>query len=100
MMENAVYSILSPEGFATILYKDASKNIEAAEKMKITANDLKQLGVIDDIIKEPEGGIKEDSIKTFEKIKKLLIDNINELSSITQNELTKKRYEKYRKIGG
>ena len=54
MLENSVYSVLSPEGFASILYKDASKNKEAAEKMKITAKDLKELGIIDDIIKEKD----------------------------------------------
>lgn len=52
MLENAIYSVLSPEGFASILYKDSSKNEEAAEKMKITAKDLKQLEIIDEIIKE------------------------------------------------
>ena len=60
MLENAVYSILSPEGFASILYKDASKSQEAAEKMKITSTELKRLGVIDSIVKEPEGGAQED----------------------------------------
>ena len=100
MMENAVYSILSPEGFATILYKDSSRNIEAAEKMKITAKDLKQLGVIDDIIEEPQGGIKGDSIETFKKLKENLVNTLNELGKLNREELLENRYDKYRKIGG
>ena len=60
MLENAVYSILSPEGFASILYKDASKAKEAAENMKLTAKDLKELGIIDKIISEPEKGAQND----------------------------------------
>ena len=63
MLENSVYSVLSPEGFASILYKDASKNKEAAEKMKITAKDLKELGIIDDIIKEKD---QKDPLEVFE----------------------------------
>ena len=66
MLENAIYSILSPEGFASILYKDSSKAKEAAENMKLTAKDLKELNIIDDVIKEPEGGAQED----FEKVAK------------------------------
>ena len=68
MLENAIYSILSPEGFASILYKDSSKAKEAAEKMKLTAKDLKDLGIIDEIIKEPKEGLQND----FEKVTKQL----------------------------
>ena len=60
MLENAIYSILSPEGFASILYKDSSKAKEAAENMKLTAKDLKEFGVIDKIISEPENGAQND----------------------------------------
>lgn len=99
MLENAVYSILSPEGFATILYKDASRNIEAAEKMKITARELKELEIIDEIIEEPEDGIKEDSTEIFEKLKRRLIDNLDELLKLGKEELIQNRYNKFRKIG-
>ena len=98
MLENSVYSVLSPEGFASILYKDASKNKEAAEKMRITAKDLKELGIIDDIIKEKDKqeenlefvsvGLKEYITKTLKKLTKLKTEDLLNL-----------RYEKYRKIG-
>ena len=100
MLENAVYSILSPEGFASILYKDASKSQEAAEKMKITSTELKRLGVIDSIVKEPEGGAQEDFKKVFNDLKNMILKDINGLSKKSQEELVEQRYEKYRKIGG
>ena len=100
MLENAVYSILSPEGFASILYKDASKSQEAAEKMKITSTELKRLGVIDSIIKEPEGGAQEDFEKVCNDLKNMILKDINRLSKKSQEELVEQRYEKYREIGG
>ena len=100
MLENAVYSILSPEGFASILYKDASKSQEAAEKMKITSTELKRLGVIDSIVKEPEGGAQEDFKKVCNDLKNMILKDINGLSKKSQEELVEQRYEKYRKIGG
>ena len=100
MLENAVYSILSPEGFASILYKDSSKSSEAAEKMKITSKELKKLGVIDNIVKEPEGGAQEDFETVCQNLKDILKKYIKELSNKTQDELIEQRYEKYRKIGG
>ena len=89
MLENAVYSILSPEGFASILYKDASKCQEVAEKMKITASDLQELKIIDELIEEH----KIETEKGFEKVSLLLKRKIKE-------QLLESRYEKYRKIGG
>lgn len=100
MLENAVYSILSPEGFASILYKDASKSQEAAEKMKITSTELKRLGVIDSIVKEPKGGAQEDFKKVCNDLKNMILKDINRLSKKSQEELVEQRYEKYRKIGG
>ena len=99
MLENAVYSILSPEGFASILYKDASKNKEAAEKMKITAKDLKDLNIIDEIIKEPKGGAHEDVKMVSENIKTSILKNLEELTKIDKNVLIKERYNKFRKMG-
>lgn len=98
MLENSIYSILSPEGFASILFKDSSKSAEAAEKMKITAKDLKGLGVIDEIIKEPIGGAGEDLQKVSKDMKKIILKYIEELSKLEYNELKEKRYEKYRNI--
>lgn len=99
MLENSVYSILSPEGFASILYKDASKHEEAAEKMKITAKDLKELGVIDEIIEEPGEGAHESQKEVSAKIKAMLLKNLKELATIDVEELIEKRYEKFRNIG-
>ncbi len=98
MLENAVYSILSPEGFASILYKDASKAKEAAENMKITAQDLKRLEVIDKIIKEPTNGAENEFETIAEKIKRYLVKTIKELNKIPIEELIQKRYEKFRKF--
>ena len=98
MLENSIYSILSPEGFASILYKDSSKAKEAAENMKLTAEDLKKLGVIDDIIKEPKGGAQENFEQVKESVKKYTLENIKQLQKISEEELIKKRYQKFRKI--
>ena len=99
MLENAVYSILSPEGFASILYKDSSKAHEAAENMKITAQDLKKFNVIDEIIDEPSAGAQEDFITVSNNLKKYIIKCIKELSEISKEELIEKRYEKFRMMG-
>lgn len=98
MLENSVYYILSPEGFASILYKDSSRAEEAAENMKITADELKNMGIIDEIIKEPENGAQNDIDNVSKKIKKCIEDSIKELSKLDVEELLNKRYNKYRKI--
>lgn len=98
MLENAVYSILSPEGFASILYKDSSKAKEAAENMKITAEDLKKLKIIDKIIKEPNGGAQKDFATVSENLKEYIISSIKELKELSKQELVQKRYEKFRKM--
>ncbi|MGN1297692.1 MAG: acetyl-CoA carboxylase carboxyltransferase subunit alpha [Clostridia bacterium] len=95
MLENAIYSILSPEGFASILYKDASKAKEAAKNMKITANDLKKLKIIDQIISEPETGVQDDFDNIAKELKKYLIKNIKKLQQLSEEELLKQRYEKF-----
>ncbi len=99
MLENAVYSILSPEGFASILYKDASKSKEAAEKMRLTSYDLQNLNIIDKIIKEN----KIETPKGFEEVcktlKEKLKQEIDSLKHLNVEEMIENRYEKYRKIG-
>lgn len=99
MLENAIYSILSPEGFASILYKDASKCKEAAENMKITAEDLYALGIIDGIIEEPEGGAQKDVIEVSQSLKRYLLQEIRALKSLSTEALLESRYQKFRKMG-
>ena len=95
MLENAIYSILSPEGCASILWKDSSKAKEAAEKMKLTAKDLYDLKVIDKIIKEPQ----DDFEKLILDIKKQIELQVKQLKSLTQEELVEQRYQKFRQMG-
>lgn len=99
MLENSIYSILSPEGFASILYKDVTKAKEAAEIMKITSSDLLGLGVIDRVIKEPKGGAQEDSNKMILSIKANLKEVLERLSKEPVDSLLTKRYYKFRKLG-
>ncbi|MDD6448735.1 MAG: acetyl-CoA carboxylase carboxyltransferase subunit alpha [Lachnospiraceae bacterium] len=99
MLENAVYSVLSPEGFASILWKDASKAAEASEVMKMTAEDLLKQGIADRILPEPAGGAQKDLPQMCRTIKTALIDKLEELTSISTEDLLEKRYQKYRDIG-
>lgn len=99
MLENAIYSILSPEGFASILYKDSSKNKEAAEEMKIIAKDLKELEVIDEIIKEPEGAAQNKPDEVYKLLKKQIIKNLNNLIKKDKDKLIEERYNKFRVMG-
>lgn len=99
MLENAIYSILSPEGYATILWKDATKASEAAEVMKLTSFDLEELGVIDEIVPEPLGGAHFDRIQTFENTKKAIVEGLLNLSGLSRVELREKRNDKYRELG-
>src|SRR5690554_930388 len=98
MYENAIYSILSPEGFASILYKDSTKAKEAANHMKLTANDLLSFEVIDEIIDEHLGLHLKPEIG-FNNLKKSLIKQIKRLTKLPLNELLKNRSLKFRKIG-
>lgn len=99
MLENSIYSVLSPEGFATILWKDSARAQEAANMMKITAEDLYKLGIIDGIIPEVNGGAHNSKEETAQKIKEVLLKSIQELNKKSVKELQEERYEKYRKIG-
>ncbi len=98
MLENAVYSILSPEGYASILWKDSTRAEEAAEKMKLTAKDLLDLGVIDEVLNEPNGNAKTDIVKMSETIKKKIVALTKELQGIDVDELVEKRYNKFRNM--
>ncbi len=99
MLENAYYSVISPEGCAAILFRDGGKAKEAAEAMKITAKDLLNLKVIDEIIKEPLGGAHFDPEKTAANIKAALNKNLKEYEKMTALEISNDRYMKFRNIG-
>lgn len=99
MLENAIYSILSPEGYASILWKDASRTKEAAEKMKLTAKDLYELKVIDKIIKEPEGKEEESFQKVAKSLKKEIKKATEEMKQMLPEMLVEDRYQKFRNMG-
>ncbi|MDD3369855.1 MAG: acetyl-CoA carboxylase carboxyltransferase subunit alpha [Lachnospiraceae bacterium] len=98
MLEHAVYSILSPEGFASILWKDASRSKDACELMKLTADELYKAGFIEGIIREPEGGIQADPEVGFAGIDKCLQDSLQKLCALSGTRLQKERYEKFRNM--
>ena len=95
MLENAIYSILSPEGYASILWKDASKAEEAAEKMKLTAKDLYDLKVIDKIIDEPEDNF--DIL--IQNLKNEIVETVDELKKLSKDDIVENRYRKFRNMG-
>ncbi|MCM3568308.1 acetyl-CoA carboxylase carboxyl transferase subunit alpha [Neobacillus mesonae] len=99
MLENSTYSVISPEGAAAILWKDAAQAKRAAETMKITAPDLKELGIIDEIIPEIKGGAHKDVKKQAEAIEKTILDALKELLKFTPEELIDDRYNRFRMIG-
>ena len=99
MLENAIYSILSPEGYSSILWKDSSRYKEAAEKMKLTAKDLYELKVIDKIIEEPSENEEENFISVTEKLKKEIQSDIKEMKSMDEEKLVEDRYKKFRNMG-
>ena len=99
MLENSVYTVATPEACAAILWKDAKKSSQAATALKITANDLKRLNIIDSIIPEPSGGAHVKPLEAAIILKKTLLQNLNELSSLSAKKRKELRYEKFRKIG-
>ena len=99
MLENAVYAILSPEGFASILWKDAARHEEACQLMKLTAPELKKLGVIDGIVREPEGGAQTDPSRTLWNLDRALTACLEPLLKESAVSLTERRYQKFRALG-
>ena len=99
MLENAWYCVISPEGCASILYRDKNLAPKAAEALKLSAPDLMELKVIDEIVKEPLGGAHKDPEKAFEYVKEAIERNLKKLMNIDTETLMKNRYEKYRKMG-
>src|SRR3954470_9261760 len=98
MMENSVYSVISPEGCASIMWRDPTKKDVAAEALKITPTDLNQLGCIDDIVPEPEGGAHLDYDTTAANLSTALQKHLSEVRSYPAGELTNIRYDKFRKM--
>ncbi len=100
MLENALYSILSPEGFSSILWKDSSRAAEAAELMRMTAGEIKEMGLVDDVLPEPEGGAQAEDRGAFAKeIKQYLVGCLKELQQEPIESLLEKRYAKIRSFG-
>ncbi|MBX6394283.1 MAG: acetyl-CoA carboxylase carboxyltransferase subunit alpha [Alicyclobacillaceae bacterium] len=99
MLEHAVYSVISVEGAAALLWKDASLAPKAAESMRITAQDLLSLGVIDGVIEEPLGGAHKDPATMVARVKQVLVQGLDELAKTPVDELKRLRYDKYRKMG-
>ena len=99
MLENAVYSILSPEGFASILWKDAGRHEEACELMQLTAPDLKRLGVIDEIVPEPEGGAHLAPQIALRALDEALERALGALCRQSGEALAAARYQKFRQMG-
>ncbi len=96
MLEFAIYSVISPEGCSSILWRDTKHSIDAAESMRITAKDLFDLGIIDEIIKEPLGGAHRDYEETAKNIKNFILNSLDELLLLSKKKLLKKRWEKWR----
>lgn len=99
MLENSTFSVISPEGAASILWKDGGKAKEAAEKLKITAPDLKELGVIDDIIPEIRGGAHRDLSAQAELVDQAIAEHLSQLEKLDKQVLLEQRWEKYSNIG-
>lgn len=99
MLENSTYSVISPEGAASILWKDASLAQKAAEAMRITAPNLKEEGIIEDIIPEVLGGAHKDVHEQAQYLKEALLHSLNDLQNLSEEELVDQRYNKFRKIG-
>jgi acetyl-CoA carboxylase carboxyl transferase subunit alpha len=99
MFQYAVYSVISPEGCASILWRDAAMSMEAAENMRITAPQLKELGVIDDIIPEPLGGAHNEPETAARNLKEYVQKYLKQLSTSSPEQLVEQRYQKFRKMG-
>ena len=99
MLEHSIYSVISPEGCASILWRSADKTKEATEALRLTAQDLKALGLIDEIIKEPLGGAHRNVSQTFAVVKETLVKQLKELMQMSGEELKTQRTEKFLKMG-
>jgi acetyl-CoA carboxylase carboxyl transferase subunit beta len=99
MLENAYYSVISPEGCSTILFKDAAQAARAAEALRLTAPDLVRLGVMDAIVPEPGEGAHADPAAAAENVKAAIVSSLRELLDLTPAELLERRYDRFRAFG-
>jgi len=99
ILEHAYYSVISPEGCAAILWKSADKKAEAANALKLTANNLLKMGIADEIVPEPIGGAHRDHKQMTATLKSVILRNVRELKEIPVDDLLTQRYDKYRKMG-
>jgi len=99
MMENAVYSVISPESCAAIIYRDSGKAEQAAAALRLTAEELASFGLIDEIVPEPAGGAQENPDTAAESLKQALVKRLNELQGMSGDQLVEHRYAKFRRMG-
>jgi len=99
MLEHAYYSVISPEGCASILWKDPSKNSQAAASLRMQAEDLLEFEIVDEILKEPLGGAHHDPKKMYESVKSFIMYHLDRLEPCSCKQLVEKRYQKFRKMG-
>ncbi|MCK4935108.1 MAG: acetyl-CoA carboxylase carboxyl transferase subunit alpha, partial [Simkaniaceae bacterium] len=99
MLEHSYYSVISPEGCASILWRDATKNAIAAKALKMQSEDLLENQVVDVVIKEPPGGAHHDPEFVYPQVKEFILEKWNELKSVPKEELVETRYQKFRKLG-
>jgi acetyl-CoA carboxylase carboxyl transferase subunit alpha len=99
LLEHAYYTVISPEGCASILWRDASKNLEAATALKITAPHLLKFGIIEGMIKEPMGGAHTDYEVMANEMKSTILNALSELDGMSGEDLRNQRYDKFRKMG-
>jgi acetyl-CoA carboxylase carboxyl transferase subunit alpha len=98
MLENAIYSVISPEGCASIMWKDASKKQQAAAALRYTSTDVKQLGCVDDVISEPQGGANNDPAAAMQMVSDRLTRHLTELKNMSIDDLLAARYTKFRNL--
>ncbi len=99
VLENAYYSVISPEGCAAILWKDGAKAPQAAEVLKLTSQDLLKMGIIDEVVPEPFGGAHRDAQKSAQNIKEVILRNLKELDNLDPEKMLELRYKKFRSMG-
>ncbi len=99
ILENAYYSVISPEGCASILWRNSAKAPDAAEALKITSEHLLKFGIVDEIIPEPQGGVHKGPETVAQHMKKVILRNIKELQAFSKEEILEKRYQRFRKVG-